>query len=64
MVKREIRSITYISNIVQNYAESSDILKINAIDYEENNIYAKRDYKASVSNEMVIGLEEYDIEAL
>lgn len=43
---------------------SSDILKINSIDYEENNIYAKRDYKASVANEIIIGLENYDIKVL
>lgn len=63
MVIREIKSLAYISNIIKNYGESSEVLKINVLDYQENAIYPKRggSRKSSVNNEIIVGLERFDL---
>jgi hypothetical protein len=52
MVMKEIQSLNYITNILKNYQESSEILKNNVMDYQENIIYPKRNSarRASVNN--------------
>jgi hypothetical protein len=52
-----------VLNILKNYKESNDILKMNVLDYEENTIHpkAKGSRGSSLNNSMVLGLEKYDL---
>lgn len=53
MIIKEIKSLAYISNIIKNYGESSEVLKSNVLDYQENAIYPKRangSRRSSVNN--------------
>ena len=64
MIIKEIKSLAYISNIIKNYGESSEVLKSNVLDYQENAIYPKRangSRRSSVNNEIVVGLEKFDL---
>ena len=64
MIIKEIKSLAYISNIIKNYGESSEVLKSNVLDYQENAIYPKRangSRRSSLNNEMIVGLEKFDV---
>lgn len=62
-VIKETKSLLYISNILHNYNESHQIIKGNVMDYQENVIKPKREdgRRRSAENELIIGLEKYDI---
>lgn len=59
-VASEIRSLDYICNILRNYKESNEIMKMNVLGYQENLIHPRGSRRSSADNEMVIGLEKYD----
>jgi hypothetical protein len=58
LVTQELNSLRYILNILRNYEETSDVLKMNVLGYKENIKLPgnQRERRFSVSNEMVLGL--------
>jgi len=61
LVKRELHSLHYISNILLNYQETGDVLKINVLEYEDNIKLPNKNRNSSViADEAVLGLEAYE----
>ena len=63
-VADEVKSLLYVSNIVNNYQESEQKLQNNVISYQENRIRPRNDtgQRGSVNNELVIGLEKMEVD--
>jgi len=61
LVKRELHSLHYISNILLNYQETGDVLKMNVLEYEDNIKLPNKNRNSSViADEAVLGLEAYE----
>ena len=61
LVKRELHSLHYISNILLNYQETNDVLKMNVLEYEDNIKMPRKNRNSSIiADKAVLGLESYE----
>ena len=61
LVKKELHSLHYISNILLNYQETNDVLKMNILEYEDNiKMPNKTKNSFVIADEAVLGLSIYE----
>jgi len=61
LVRKELHSLHYISNILLNYQETNDVLKMNVLEYEDNIKMPKKGRNSSIiADEAVLGLSIYE----